>query len=274
MRAADLKLPQPEISFILFINGKAISTYEDKISAKWAMQEMQKIHPDWQYEIRKEICQVEPTAQELTEKWSQKYKRSINCNNPRGFSQRAHCQGRKKKQVDETLNKNNFEKFKEEFKTFLSFIKSQLSLESLPKIKILYKVQDTTQPTFGRFNSETQTLEVGILNRQFMDIFRTTAHEIVHYKQNLESKGQHISGNTGSDDENEANAVAGIIMREYGKLRPDLYQQKPLVDESIIKVGSRYRLVSKKTGRNLGTFDTKSQAKKREQQVQYFKHKG
>lgn len=33
----------------------------------------------------------------LEEKWSQKYKRSINCARPRGFSQRAHCQGRKKK---------------------------------------------------------------------------------------------------------------------------------------------------------------------------------
>jgi hypothetical protein len=32
----------------------------------------------------------------LKEKWSQKYKRSINCSNPKGFSQRAHCQGRKK----------------------------------------------------------------------------------------------------------------------------------------------------------------------------------
>jgi hypothetical protein len=32
----------------------------------------------------------------LTEKWSEKYKRSINCSNPKGFSQRAHCQGRKK----------------------------------------------------------------------------------------------------------------------------------------------------------------------------------
>lgn len=34
---------------------------------------------------------------EVKEKWSQKYKNSINCNNPKGFSQRAHCQGRKKK---------------------------------------------------------------------------------------------------------------------------------------------------------------------------------
>jgi hypothetical protein len=33
----------------------------------------------------------------VNEKWSKKYKSSINCNNPKGFSQRAHCQGRKKK---------------------------------------------------------------------------------------------------------------------------------------------------------------------------------
>jgi hypothetical protein len=32
----------------------------------------------------------------LTEKWSAKYKRSINCSSPKGFSQKAHCAGRKK----------------------------------------------------------------------------------------------------------------------------------------------------------------------------------
>lgn len=40
----------------------------------------------------------------VTEKWSERYKRSINCQRPRGFSQRAHCQGRKKtdeEQLDE-----------------------------------------------------------------------------------------------------------------------------------------------------------------------------
>ena len=34
---------------------------------------------------------------EISEKWSQKYKKSIDCSNPKGFSQRAHCQGRKKR---------------------------------------------------------------------------------------------------------------------------------------------------------------------------------
>jgi hypothetical protein len=34
--------------------------------------------------------------QTIEEKWSDKYKRSIDCKNPKGFSQKAHCQGRKK----------------------------------------------------------------------------------------------------------------------------------------------------------------------------------
>jgi len=33
----------------------------------------------------------------IEEKWSQKYKSTINCASPKGFSQRAHCAGRKKK---------------------------------------------------------------------------------------------------------------------------------------------------------------------------------
>ena len=34
---------------------------------------------------------------EITEAWSKKYKDSINCSNPKGFSQKAHCAGKKKK---------------------------------------------------------------------------------------------------------------------------------------------------------------------------------
>jgi len=44
------------------------------------------------------------------------------------------------------------------------------------------------------------------------------------------------------------------------------------VDEHIVKHGSGYRLVSKKTGKNLGDFPTKAAAQKHEREVQYFKH--
>jgi hypothetical protein len=41
--------------------------------------------------------ELESLINKIDEEWSDKYKRSIDCNNPKGFSQKAHCQGRKKK---------------------------------------------------------------------------------------------------------------------------------------------------------------------------------
>ena len=35
---------------------------------------------------------------DVKEDWSKKYKKSIDCNNPKGFSQKAHCAGRKKRE--------------------------------------------------------------------------------------------------------------------------------------------------------------------------------
>jgi len=40
-------------------------------------------------------------SQQINEKWSKKYKDSIDCSNPKGFSQKAHCQGKKKKQNED-----------------------------------------------------------------------------------------------------------------------------------------------------------------------------
>jgi hypothetical protein len=51
----------------------------------------------------------------ITEKWSKKYKNSINCSNPKGFSQRAHCAGKKK---------NESEELAEEFDLIESIIES------------------------------------------------------------------------------------------------------------------------------------------------------
>ena len=43
--------------------------------------------------------------EDMSEKWSEKYKKSIDCKNPKGFSQKAHCQGKKKK-VNESETKD------------------------------------------------------------------------------------------------------------------------------------------------------------------------
>ena len=47
----------------------------------------------------------------ISEKWTNKYKRSIDCKNPKGFSQKAHCQARKKRKSGEpTKSKSPFKK--------------------------------------------------------------------------------------------------------------------------------------------------------------------
>lgn len=45
--------------------------------------------------------------------WSEKRKRNIDCNNPKGFSERAHCQGRKKQKRENTMTESKKQQLKE-----------------------------------------------------------------------------------------------------------------------------------------------------------------
>ena len=56
--------------------------------------------------------------------------------------------------------------------------------------------------------------------------------------------------------------------------KPSMERSKsaPPIGEHIVKQGSKYCLKSKKSGKNLGCYDSRKGAEKREKQVQYFKH--
>lgn len=70
-------------------------------------------------------------GEEIEEKWSEKYKKSIDCNNPKGFSQKAHCQGRKKKKMNESETKD--------VKLF-DLAKEHSKSESTEKISKMYNI--------------------------------------------------------------------------------------------------------------------------------------
>ena len=52
--------------------------------------------PEWSAKRGRQDLSNESVEQGVAEEWSQKYKSSINCSHPKGFSQRAHCAGKKK----------------------------------------------------------------------------------------------------------------------------------------------------------------------------------
>ena len=62
---------------------------------------------------RKYINSMKKKTKKMNEGWSGKYKKSIDCNNPKGFSQRAHCQGKKK--VSEETKYDRYDKEKKQF---------------------------------------------------------------------------------------------------------------------------------------------------------------
>jgi hypothetical protein len=124
------------------------------------------------------------------------------------------------------------ERFKEMFSKFLPLCMEILKLDSLPNMKFHAHIRDDKQPTFGRFVNETQTLEVALANRHPNDILRTIAHELQHYKQGTEHRLRPDSGETGSPIENEAHAMAGIVMRHFNKRYPEYLSDRPIIAEA------------------------------------------
>ena len=78
--------------------------------------------------------------------------------------------------------------------------------------------------SFGYFDPNDNKIWVYCKNRNMADILRTLAHELVHRKQDEDGRINYESGKTGSDIENEANAKAGILLRDFGKQHEEIYQ--------------------------------------------------
>jgi predicted chitinase len=108
------------------------------------------------------------------------------------------------------------------------WVQKELGLKDLPNIVLQDSLDDTT---FGKYVPEKKTLFLATANRHPIDVLRTMAHELTHYKQDLEGRTKPDSGKTGSPEENEANSVAGIIMRHFNQEHPEFL--KMTIDENM-----------------------------------------
>jgi Zn-dependent peptidase ImmA (M78 family) len=110
-----------------------------------------------------------------------------------------------------------FESKKSSISHFLVFIKKELNLSNLPKIIIVDDPKfSIDNKTFGTFDIDDNCIRIQVSKRHKLDIFRTLAHEIIHYNQR--KSGKELNGNDGSVDENEANSRAAVILRKYSKI--------------------------------------------------------
>jgi hypothetical protein len=112
-------------------------------------------------------------------------------------------------------------------KEFIQFAAKELGLSSLPKISLVGS-QENSKNAFGHFlgNRKGTSISVRITDRHPIDVMRTLAHELIHFKQKL--SGVHSSEQMRED---EANALAGRIMRKYDTTYPGVFKDKPIREE-------------------------------------------
>jgi hypothetical protein len=112
-------------------------------------------------------------------------------------------------------------------KEFIGYCKEYLKLKSLPPLKMSYDPTTAeSRRSFGGYDPNNKSIELSVANRHQADVFRTLAHELVHYKQDIQNRLTPESGKTGHAHENEANAAAAIMMRNFAQMRPEMFITK------------------------------------------------
>lgn len=102
---------------------------------------------------------------------------------------------------------------------FVKFAAKEISLSKLPKINFVGKSQNS-KLAFG--HSIGNEIFVRITDRHPGDVMRTIAHELIHIKQTMTGKqGRQFR-------EDEANAIAGRIMRKFNTTYPGIFNSKPI----------------------------------------------
>ena len=104
---------------------------------------------------------------------------------------------------------------------FVSFATKHLKLKGQPHIRFVGDEEDNKQ-AFG--HSKGKEVVVRVTNRHPIDVMRTLAHELTHFRQ---------SNSKASDQsrEDNANAIAGRIMRDYDTKYPKTFKDRPISEE-------------------------------------------
>ena len=141
---------------------------------------------------------------------------------------------------------------------FVEFATKRLKLKESPNVTLVGGREFAEVKTsLGGYNPDDKSIYVATEGRLTADILRTLAHEMVHRKQDELGlvRNAEKDGADGSPIENQAHAVAGILMREYGRINKQIYNEVSNVqiantadvpDGSFIKKGKKRTLDKEK----------------------------
>ncbi len=107
---------------------------------------------------------------------------------------------------------------------FVNFTKDFLGIDDNVKVELAFEKTPDLRTT-AYYNNDDRRVKVYVKDRAKIDVMRSIAHELVHHKQNIDGRFDNAEdpGADGSEFENEANAIAGLIIRKWGRIHPEIY---------------------------------------------------
>ena len=145
----------------------------------------------------------------------------------------SYKKNKPKQDAADLLKENLSETKQQSIQHFVEFATKRLKLKETPKISLVGGREFAEVKTsLGGFDPISKEIYVATEGRLTADILRTLAHEMVHRKQDELGlvRNSMKDGADGSPIENQAHAVAGILMREYGRINKQIYNEDINVD--------------------------------------------
>jgi hypothetical protein len=142
---------------------------------------------------------------------------------------------------------------------FVDFVKKELNIKNDVEVKLqndkdgikttaVYKYEDGNEKEI-----ENSEIRVFTLGRALVDVLRSIAHELVHHMQNEKGDLEGKVSNVGGPIEDEANSVAGEMIKKYGLKDPEIYGDKEEMGEQEDGGGDAD---SSSTNANVTTWET------------------
>ena len=200
--------------------------------------------------------------------WSKKYKKSIDCNNPKGFSQKAHCAGRKKRESIMKLS---------EFKAEVRKIVQERSINAIAKqqqkvadgiakaLELYKKVKDDKESkqykkaidALRKLNDEKKKLEkeldVAVSSKMrnvgLSDKFESV-NEMDPYIKPVKKDDEEVEEGFASDAQRRAAFASGYKAKgKKGKKKNESINEGPSTEEKriamlAVRKQAKYRTVS------------------------------
>lgn len=125
----------------------------------------------------------------------------------------------------EELTESTYQEHQEQLRDFVRWCVKKLKIrKALPRIRFQDAKEGPDQHRTGYYDDNDDIMWIYTGNRNLIDIMRTVAHELTHRKQHEADMVHGDQSYPGSPMEQQADAVAGYLMKLYGREHPEIIE--------------------------------------------------